>query len=124
MVGIEFRILGRLEACEHDRQLPLGGNKQRAVLAVLLLHRREFVSLDRLVDELWGESPPPTAEQTVRVYVSRLRKVLGDHVVETEGRGYRLAAEPTQVDADVFAALTSDARAARPRGDRDRDFAA
>jgi YVTN family beta-propeller protein len=115
--GIEFRILGRLEALEGDRQLALGGAKQRAVLAVLLLHRRELVSIDRLVDELWGERPPPTAAQTVRVYVSRLRKALGDRAVETVGRGYRLAVDPAQVDRDRFDALAADGRAALDAGD-------
>jgi peptide/nickel transport system substrate-binding protein len=114
---MEFRILGRLEVLEHGQPLALGGAKQRAVLAILLLHRREAVSVDRLVDELWGERPPPTAAQTIRVYVSRLRKTLGDRVVETQGRGYLLAVGPDRVDADCFAALVADGRAALASGD-------
>jgi DNA-binding SARP family transcriptional activator len=86
---MDFRILGRFEVLDAGRELALGGAKQRAVLVVLLLHRRDVVSIDCLVDELWGERPPPTAIQTVRVYVSRLRKTLGDGVLETRGRGYR-----------------------------------
>ena len=70
---MELRILGSLEALIEGRQVALGGAKQRAVLAILLLHRGEAVSVDRLVDELWGESPPETATKTVRVYVSRMR---------------------------------------------------
>ena len=114
---MEFRILGRLEVLEHGQPLALGGAKQRAVLAILLLHRREAVSVDRLVDELWGERPPPTAAQTIRVYVSRLRKTLGDRVVETQGRGYLLAVGPDRVDADCFAALVADGRAGLASGD-------
>ena len=116
--GVEFRILGRLEALEHgQRRLALGGAKQRAVLAILLIHRREAVSIDRLVDELWGDRPPPTAAQTIRVYVSRLRKTLGDRVVETQGSGYLLVVDPDQVDADRFAALVADGRGALASGD-------
>ena len=73
--------------------------QQRALLAVLVLHRGEAVSTDRLVDELWGERAPATAAKTVQVYVSHLRKALGAGVIVTQGRGYRLAVEPEQVDA-------------------------
>jgi YVTN family beta-propeller protein len=114
---MEFRFLGRLEVLENERTLGLGGAKQQAVLAVLLLHRREAVSIDRLVDELWGERPPPTAEQTIRVYVSRLRKTFGDGVVETRGRGYLLAVATSQVDADRFETLAARGRAAISAGD-------
>jgi YVTN family beta-propeller protein len=114
---MEFRILGRFEVLDHGRELALGGAKQRAVLAVLLLHRRDVVSIDSLVDELWGERPPPTAVQTVRVYVSRLRKALGDGVLETHGRGYRLAVDPVQLDAERFEAFVADGRAALESGD-------
>jgi DNA-binding SARP family transcriptional activator len=82
---IEFRILGPLEVEHEGRLAPLGGTRQRAVLAILLLHRGEVVSMDRLVDELWGERSPDTATKTVQVYVSRLRKELGQDVVLTRG---------------------------------------
>ena len=114
---MEFRILGRLEAIEHGQRLELGGARQRALLAVLLLHRNAVVSLDRLVDELWGEHPPPTATKTVQVYVSRLRKVLGPGTLETRGRGYLLAAGPDAVDADRFDSLAADGRRALAAGD-------
>ena len=87
---IEFRILGPLEVEHEGRLVPLGGTRQRAVLAILLLHRGEVVSMDRLVDELWGERPPDTATKTVQVYVSRLRKELGQDLVLTRGGGYVL----------------------------------
>jgi YVTN family beta-propeller protein len=117
---MEFRILGRFEALDDERELSLGGARQRAVLAVLLVHRREVVSIDRLVDELWGERPPPTAAQTVRVYVSRLRKTLGDGLLETHGRGYLLAVDPAEIDAERFEALVADGRAALESGDARR----
>jgi hypothetical protein len=74
---IDYRILGSFEVRVGGRLVGLGGEKPRALLAILLLHRNEVVSVDRLVDELWGESPPETALRTVRAYVSRLRKALG-----------------------------------------------
>jgi DNA-binding SARP family transcriptional activator len=73
---MDYRILGPLEVRDGDRLLGLGGDKQRALLAVLLLRRNEVVSADRLIDDLWGESPPARAVRTLQVYVSRLRKTL------------------------------------------------
>lgn len=73
---IDYRILGSFEVRVGGRLVGLGGEKPRALLAILLLHRNEVVSVDRLVDDLWGESPPETALRTVRAYVSRLRKAL------------------------------------------------
>src|SRR5438270_12386133 len=72
----DYRILGPLEVSGDDRPVALGGEKQRALLAMLLLHAGEVVSSDRLIDELWGERPPPGAANALQVHVSRLRKVL------------------------------------------------
>ena len=105
---------------EHGHELPLGGLRQRALLAMLLVHRRERVSMDQLVDALWGDCPPPTATKTIQVYVSRLRKAFGDGVVETREGGYLLAAKATEVDADRFEALTHEGRAALDGGDAQR----
>ncbi len=114
---LDIRILGRFEVVEGDRPLALGGPKQRALLAVLLLRRGETVSMDRLIDELWGERAPATAAKTAQVYVSNLRKVLGDGVVVTHGRGYELAIESGQVDLDRFRMLVSQGRGALQAGD-------
>ena len=73
---MEFRILGPLEAWKGGAPVTLGGAKQRALLAILLLHANEVVSRDRLIDELWGEQPPASAPHSLDVYVSRLRKTL------------------------------------------------
>ena len=73
---VEFRILGPLEIVEHGRPVLLGAPKVRALLAVLLLHRGEVVSTDRLINALWGERAPATGAKTVQVYVSNLRKAL------------------------------------------------
>jgi DNA-binding SARP family transcriptional activator len=64
---MEFRILGSLQVLAGERLIPLGGAQQREVLAILLLHRGEVVSVDRVVDELWGERPPARATKTVQV---------------------------------------------------------
>jgi YVTN family beta-propeller protein len=109
---MQFRILGSLEVAKDGRPVTLGGTRQRAVLAILLLHRREVVSVDRLVDELWGERPPDTATKTVQVYVSRLRKELGEGAVLTRGGGYVLDIEPEQLDAARFERLAHEGRSA------------
>src|SRR4051794_9713914 len=76
-VGIEFRILGPLEVVRDGRALPLGGRKQRSLVAVLVLHAGEFLSSDRLIEELWQESDAG-APARLQVYVSQLRKALGE----------------------------------------------
>jgi DNA-binding SARP family transcriptional activator len=123
---MEFRILGPLEVCSEGRELSLGGAKQRAVLAVLLMHRNEVVSTDRLIDELWSDRPPATAAKVVQVYVSQLRKALrgrhardeADSILVTLAPGYYvLRVEPGELDADRFEQLVDEGRralAARP----------
>ena len=96
---IEFRILGPLEVVADGEMVPLGGAKQRALLASLLLRPNEAVSVDRIVDELWGERAPPTAAKNVQVYVSHLRKALGDGVVVTQAPGYALRVADGAIDA-------------------------
>jgi YVTN family beta-propeller protein len=114
---LEFRILGPFEVVEQQRLVVLGGPKQRALLAILLLRRGEAVSSDRLIDQLWGESPPASAAKTLQGYVSHLRKALGNEVLLTRGGGYLLAVAPGQVDAERFEAMVADARRALADGD-------
>ena len=93
---MEFRILGPLEVVEDGNPVALGTLKERLVLGVLLLHANEFVSRERLIDDLWGEAPPPTAHKAVNVYVSKLRKALslaGADPITTASGGYRLHVE-------------------------------
>jgi DNA-binding SARP family transcriptional activator len=94
---VEFRILRPLEVVEHGQTLPLGGLKQRALLAILLLHANEVVSAGRLIDELWGEKPPPTAAKAVHVYVSKLRKTIGDNLLITRAPGYMIQVDPGEL---------------------------
>jgi DNA-binding SARP family transcriptional activator/streptogramin lyase len=103
---MDYRILGTLEVADQDREVLLGGGRQRSVLALLLLHANEVVSSERLIDELWGDAPPPTAAKTVQVYVSQLRKSLRngepDGPLLTRGRGYVLQIAPDELDRERF----------------------
>jgi DNA-binding SARP family transcriptional activator len=114
---MDFRILGPLEVLDEGRAIPLGGSKQRALLALLLLHPNETLSTDRLIDELWGERPPANAAKTVQMQISRLRKVLAGEVgnspadvVVTRERGYELRLDPELLDAHRFEQLVADGR--------------
>ena len=110
---LDFRILGPLEVLDDDRPIELGGARQRAVLAILLLHRGETVSVDRIVEEMWDEQPPPaTAVKTVQVYVSHLRRALVEEVVASSRGGYTLAVDAERIDALRFERLLHEGRAA------------
>lgn len=117
-----FRILGPLEVLDADRAVALGGGRQRALLAILLLRANQVVSTDQLIEGLWGESPPPTARQTVQVYVSQLRRVLpvdglDGRTIETRAPGYLLHVGPGELDLDRFEALFAEGRTALAGGD-------
>jgi DNA-binding SARP family transcriptional activator len=117
---MEFRLLGPLEVVEGDRSLALGGGKQRSLLAVLLLHANEVVSRDRLIAELWTGRPPATAAKNIQIYVSRLRKELGDRNLTTRSPGYVLQVEPGELDLARFETLVAEARLADPRRAADK----
>ena len=118
---MEFRVVGPLQVVEGERDVTPRRAKQRALLAVLLLERNEHVSTDRLIDELWGEEPPPTAAKALQGHISALRKLLGAGRIETGIDSYRLIVESRELDADR---LEADIRAARglreaePRAER------
>jgi len=102
---LDFRVLGPFEVHRDGEPISLGGRQQRALLAALTLRANELVSAERLIDELWPEDPPDTADHLVHVYVSRLRKALGDddhHVLATRQPGYELAIPPGGRDLDRF----------------------
>jgi DNA-binding SARP family transcriptional activator len=107
---MDYRILGPLEVRSPDGPVPLGGAKQRALLAVLLLRANEAVSTDRLIDALWGEEPPETAGKALQVHVSQLRKALGDGAIRTQPPGYSLAVGAGELDLDRFRGLHEEAR--------------
>jgi len=109
---LDFRILGPLEVSDETGSIVLGGQRQRALLAALLLEAGRVVPTDRLVDLLWGEGAPKTATTSLQNSVSRLRKELGPDVLETKAPGYILRVEPDQVDARRFETQLHDARSA------------
>jgi DNA-binding SARP family transcriptional activator/streptogramin lyase len=118
---VEFLVLGPFEVRDGGMILPLGGAKQRAALAILLLHHDQVVSRDRLVDGLWGDSPPATATHTIEVYISRLRKALHrdgrPERLLTRSPGYLLRVDDGELDLQRFDALMDQGRRARAAED-------
>src|SRR5262252_7013523 len=112
---MEFRILGPLEVVEDGRPLPLGGERQRALLVLLLTSANEVVSSDRLVDDLWGATPPRGAANALQYHVSQLRKALApNHAIATRPPGYLIRVEPEALDLLQFERLVHDAHSALP----------
>jgi DNA-binding SARP family transcriptional activator/RecA/RadA recombinase len=127
---VEFRILGPLEVVEGGRPVDVGSPKQRAVLAVLVINANRVVSVDRLIDELWGDEAPSAATGTLQAYVSNLRRALEPgrapreppQVLVTRAPGYLLRLDPADLDAARFEAeaaagnrLLAEGRAAQAR---------
>ena len=108
---MEFRILGPLEVVDDSGEpVELAGQKQRALLAVLLLRANQVVSTERLVDELWGEQAPRTATASLQNSISQLRKKLGADRVVTRPAGYVLRIGPEELDLARFEQLLGEAR--------------
>ena len=114
----EFRILGPLEVRSEEGPIALGGPRQRALLAALLVRAGRVVPTEQLVDELYGAEPPKTATTAVQNAVVALRKALGPDVLVTRPPGYVLVVSPEQIDARQFEQLLADARAASAEGRR------
>jgi YVTN family beta-propeller protein len=109
---LEFRILGPLEVLGDAGPVRVGSAKQRALLGLLLLHANEPVSTARIVDALWGESPPATADKLVQGYVHALRKQLGDGAVRTRPPGYEVVLQGRTSDLAEFERLLESSRSA------------
>ncbi len=118
---LEFQLLGQLGVKGEHGVIPLGAPKQRSVLAILLLHANEIVPTDRIIDLVWGDSPPRTADHSVQIYVSELRKALangaGSDVIETRPPGYVINVPPDAVDSLRFERLVRDGVSAVRSGD-------
>ena len=110
-------ILGPLEVRLNGSTVALGGRKQRTLIAFFLLHANEVVSRDRLIDALWGERPPPSAQQSLDSYVSRLRRLVGHERLLRRPPGYVLVLDPGELDLARFEELVAAAREASARGD-------
>jgi DNA-binding SARP family transcriptional activator len=111
---VEFAILGPLEARRDAEPVQLGGPKQRALLAMLLLEAGRVVSTDRLLEALWEDDPPATATASLQNFVAQLRKTLGPDVIETRQPGYLVRLEPEQLDVARVRSLVDAARASEP----------
>ena len=109
---MEFRILGPLEVLRDGRPLVVHGAKERALLAVLLVHANEVVSTERLIDELWAEHVPRTARKSVQVRVAGLRRPLGRAGVVTHSGGYQLRVDRDRFDLYRFEDLVLEGRRA------------
>ncbi|MDT7551033.1 MAG: hypothetical protein QOE84_3427, partial [Actinomycetota bacterium] len=121
---LDVRVLGPFAAVRPDtgEQIELGGRRQRAVLALLVLARGEVVPADRLADALWGDAPPANAQATLQAYVSHLRRRLDPDraarsrgsVIVSEGTGYAVRLAEDAVDAWRFERLVANAADAAP----------
>jgi DNA-binding SARP family transcriptional activator len=120
---MDFRILGPLEVISEGRPVSLGGSRQRALLGLFLIHAHETLSIDRLMDELWGGRAQAPSAKAMHVQISRLRKSLaahpgGDGLIVTHGSGYALTVDPARLDAHHFEELiaqgTEEFAAGRP----------
>src|SRR5919108_3981640 len=111
---MRFLLLGPLEAWEDGRAVPLGGPKQRTVLAHLLLQANRVVTAERLIDAIWGEEPPETARNTLQTYVRHLRRAVGSQRIQHRSSGYVLQADPEEIDLLQFQALIEESRALAP----------
>jgi DNA-binding SARP family transcriptional activator len=115
---LEFRILGPIEVVGDDGSVPLGGPRQRATLAILLLGANRVVSIDRLADDLYAGAPPVTAVTQVQRQISALRKALGpESSIETRPPGYLIRVAPDSLDLTRFERRTGDASQAFARGE-------
>ena len=116
---MEFRILGPLEVHGDDGAvIDLGGRQQRLLVAVLLLHPNEVVSVDSLIEALWPDQPPASAVKSVQAQISRVRRALGEgERLQTRGNGYLLVVEPGELDSDRFRALLQEGREGLAGGD-------
>lgn len=112
---MEFRLLGPFEVVHNGEQLTLGGPRQRAVLAALVVWANQLVAVERLAEAAW-QRPPTSLRSNVRTYVASLRRQLGDRLVSAP-EGYRLLVEPGELDLQVFDDLAKQAADAHARGD-------
>lgn len=116
---MRFRLLGPVEIREGESWRAIGAPKWRALLAVLLIHANQVVSVDTLIDELWGEAVPAKAGNLVSIYVLRLRRMIGDadgRILVTRSPGYLLRTGDDGTDVQVFEAKTREGRRALAKG--------
>jgi len=116
--GLSFSLLGPLEARVDGETLPLGGARQRSLLALLLLHANETVSRERLIEGVWGAERPSTIGAALNVHLSKIRKLFAgaDAILATELHGYALRIDPERLDLTRFERLVREGRQALVAG--------
>ena len=118
---MELRLLGPIEVLSDERQVPLGGAKPRALLAALLLDSGRVVTVERLVEAVWQDDPPPTARGVLQTYVASLRRAFADaglpEVIVSHRVGYSAEIPPDALDKDFFERLVDQGRRAARAGD-------
>ena len=107
---VEYRVLGSVVVRDGGRPVPVRAAKQRALLAILLLNANQPVATDRLIDQLWDGRPPVTARKVLQVYVSKLRRIVGESALVTRPAGYELRVRPGELDLHRFQELVARAR--------------
>jgi DNA-binding SARP family transcriptional activator len=113
---VRYRLLGPVQIVDDGRPVEVEGTKTRALLAIMLINANVVLSVDRLIEDLWGDQPPRTAVGTLHAYVSRLRSVLGPHVLVTKRPGYELVAPPEELDVARFERLLERGRSTARTG--------
>ena len=113
---MQVRILGPFQLEDGGRQITIGGARQRAVLADLLLHANEVVPSEQLLVDLWGEDSPPSAANALQAAISRLRRLLPPGRLITTGPGYMLRIFPAELDVEQFEQLIFEGRDALAAG--------
>jgi DNA-binding SARP family transcriptional activator len=111
----EFRVLGQMEVLVDDRQMRLGGQRLRSLLAALLVRPRQVLTPDQLIEDIWGTRARGTARASLHNLISSLRAILGSELLVTTNAGYALAVDCMHVDADRFETLLSEAMRSRTR---------
>src|SRR4051812_31947638 len=117
---MRYCVLGPSEVRDGSRMVPLPRGRQRLLLAVLLMHANETLASDRLIDALWGETPPASAASSLHNLVSGVRKALNDGRLVTSGHGYALRVDDGELDLQRFEGLLMRGRAASTGGDPER----
>src|SRR2546423_12512236 len=117
--SMKFRVLGPMEVTRGDQTLALGGAKQRALLAILLIEANHVVGLERLAELLWRDDAPATSDHIIEVYVSQLRRSLEPtgapyRVLLRKPSGYQLQVSSDELDAAEFQHLVETAKSAPP----------
>ncbi len=113
---MEFSILGPFEVSVDGEAIDLGKGKEKALLALLLLHAERVVPIDRLVDELWGERVPGSARKMVQIFVSQLRRQLPEGLLQTRAPGYGLVLGEHGLDLRRFEQMAAEGRDALRQG--------